>query len=252
MLRNLKTARRIATKRNRLSPVWPTDIREAREIQFALAAQVRCVPLDSSIRHIAGIDASFSDNRVFAAACLYDFPSLDILEEAVVSRPLTFPYVPGFLSFREGPVILDVLAALGRNPDLLLIDGQGIAHPRKLGLASHMGVLLDIPAIGCAKSRLIGEFREPGHGRGCRTQLTFNGQTVGAVVRTRTGVRPLFVSPGHLVDISGSVRFVLRTAPRFRIPEPLRRADALSRAASKSETAAECLETAAADQAARR
>ena len=232
--RNLKTARRIATKRYRLSAVWPTEIREAREIQIALAAQVRCIRLTSPIRLIAGVDASISGHRVFAAACLYDFPSLDIVEEAVASRPLMFPYVPGFLSFREGPVVLDVLAALGRKPDLLLIDGQGIAHPRKLGLASHIGVLLDIPAIGCAKSRLIGNFREPGQGRGCRSQLTFNGQTVGAVVRTRTGVRPLFVSPGHLVDISGSVRFVLRTAPRFRIPEPLRRADTLSRAASKA------------------
>ncbi|MDW7761802.1 MAG: deoxyribonuclease V [Acidobacteriota bacterium] len=234
MPRNLRTARRIATKRNRLSPVWPTDIREAREIQIALAAQVRCIPLASPIRLIAGVDASFSGDRVFAAACLYDFPSLGVVEEAVASRPLTFPYVPGFLSFREGPVVLDVLAALGRKPDLLLIDGQGMAHPRKLGLASHIGVLLGLPSIGCAKSRLIGEFREPGPGRGCRSQLTLNGQTIGAVVRTRTGVRPLFVSPGHLVDIPGSVRFVLRTAPRFRIPEPLRRADALSRAASKS------------------
>lgn len=217
-----------------MSADWPTDIREARGIQIALAAKVRCIPLASPIRLIAGVDASFSGDRVFAAACLYDFPSLDRVEEAVAFRPLTFPYVPGFLSFREGPVVLDVLAALGRKPDILLIDGQGIAHPRGLGLASHIGVLLGLPAIGCAKSRLIGNFREPGHARGCRSQLTFNGQTVGAVVRTRTGVRPLFVSPGHLVEIPGSVRFVLRAAPRFRIPEPLRRADALSRAASKS------------------
>lgn len=217
-----------------MSGSWPADIRQAREIQIALAARVRCIPLESPIRLIAGVDASFSGDRIFAAACLYDFRSMDVVEEAVASLPLAFPYVPGFLSFREGPVVLDVLAALGRKPDLLLIDGQGIAHPRGLGLASHIGVLLGLPSIGCAKSRLVGDFREPGRGRGCRSRLHYGGQTVGAVVRTRTGVRPLFISPGHLIDIPGSVRLVLRAAPIFRIPEPLRRADALSRAASKS------------------
>ena len=210
------------------------SIAEARTIQLELAARVRCVPLMSPLRLVAGVDASFSGNRVFAAACLYALLSLEPVEDATASRELDFPYVSGFLSFREGPAILEAIAALGRKPDLILVDGQGIAHPRGLGIASHLGVLLGVPTIGCAKSRLVGEFREPGRERGCRARLEFKGRTVGAVVRTRTGVRPLFVSPGHLVDLPGSVQVVLRTAAGFRIPEPLRRADALSRAASKA------------------
>jgi deoxyribonuclease V len=213
---------------------WPADIKAARRVQLKLAARVRCVPLKSQIRLVAGVDAAFAANRVFAAACLYAFPSLEPVEDAVALRELRFPYVPGFLTFREGPAILEAVAALGRKPDLILVDGQGIAHPRRLGIASHIGVLLGIPTIGCAKSRLVGEFREPGRERGCRSRLRFEGETLGAVLRTRTGVRPLFVSPGHLIDIPGSVRVVLRTAAGFRIPEPLRRADRLSRAASKA------------------
>jgi deoxyribonuclease V len=209
-------------------------IGEARTLQLELAARVRCVPLKSPLRLVAGVDAAFSGTRVFAAACLYAFPSLEPVEDAAASGEIGFPYVPGFLTFREGPAILEAVAALGRKPDLILVDGQGIAHPRRLGIASHIGVLLGVPTVGCAKSRLVGEFREPGRERGCRSRLQFDARTVGAVVRTRTGVRPLFVSPGHLVDIPGSVQVVLRTAARFRIPEPLRRADALSRASSKA------------------
>lgn len=209
-------------------------IGEARRLQLELAARVRCVPLRTPPRLVAGVDAAFSIGRVFAAACLYAFPSLEPVEDAAASRDLDFPYVPGFLTFREGPAILDAVAGLTRKPDLILVDGQGIAHPRRLGIASHIGVLLGIPAIGCAKSRLVGEFREPGCGRGSRSRLEFDGRIVGAVVRTRTGVRPLFVSPGHLVDIDGAIRIVLRSSVGFRIPEPLRRADRLSRAARKT------------------
>jgi deoxyribonuclease V len=209
-------------------------IREARQFQLELAGQVRCVPLKIPVELVVGVDAAFSGNRVFAAACLYALPSLKPVEDAAASGELGFPYVPGFLTFREGPAILEAVAALSRKPDLILVDGQGIAHPRRLGIASHIGVLLGVPTVGCAKSRLVGEFREPGRARGRRSRLRFDGQTVGAVVRTRTGVRPLFVSPGHLVDIPNSVRIVLRTTGGFRIPEPLRRADALSRAHAKA------------------
>jgi deoxyribonuclease V len=214
---------------------WPADIPRARRVQLDLAGKVRCVPLKARPRLVAGVDAAFTTDRLFAAACLYAFPSLEPLEEAGVSRKLEFPYVPGFLTFREGPAIVEALAALGRKPDLVLVDGQGIAHPRRLGIASHIGVLLGLPTIGCAKSRLVGEFREPRPERGRRSPLRFEGQTVGAVLRTRTGVRPLFVSPGHLIDVPGSIRIVLRTTAGYRIPEPLRRADALSRAAARAE-----------------
>ncbi len=211
---------------------FPADIREARRIQIELAARVRCCPLSRRPDLIAGVDAAFRGDRAFAAACLYAFPSLEPLEDATASSQATFPYVPGFLTFREGPVILEAIASLERRPDLILVDGQGIAHPRRLGIASHLGVLLGVPTVGCAKSRLVGEYREPGRRRGSRSSLRFEGLTVGAVVRTRTGVRPLFVSSGHLIDLPSSVGIVLETTAGFRIPEPLRRADRLSRALS--------------------
>jgi len=217
----------------RIEGEWPVDIGEARRIQFELASRIRCMPLRRRVRFVAGVDAAFSEDRVFAAACLYAFPELEPVEDAAVPERLNFPYVPGYLTFREGPAILKAVAALGRKPDLILVDGQGIAHPRRLGIAAHIGVLLGVPTIGCAKSRLVGEFREPGRRRGCRSPLRFGGRTVGSVLRTRTGVRPLFVSPGHLIDIPDSVRIVLRTTAGFRIPEPLRRADRLSRARSR-------------------
>jgi deoxyribonuclease V len=212
---------------------WPVDIAEARKLQLELAGRVRRVPLAALPRFVAGVDASFTADRVFAAACLYAFPSLEPVEDAIVSRPLEFPYVPGYLTFREGPAIVEAVAALTRRPDLILVDGQGIAHPRGLGIAAHLGVVLRIPAIGCAKSRLVGEFREPGPERGRRSPLRLDGRIVGSVLRTRTGVRPLFISPGNLVDIPSSVRMALRTTAGFRIPEPVRRADRLSRAAAK-------------------
>ena len=190
---------------------WPSDIKEARRVQLELAGRIRCVPLKTPPRLVAGVDAAFTSDRVFAAACLYAYPSLEPAEDSCVSSKLEFPYVPGFLTFREGPAIVEALAALSRKPDLILVDGQGIAHPLRMGIAAHIGVLLGVPTVGCAKSRLVGEYREPGFERGRRTRLSYNGRTVGTVLRTRTGVRPLFVSPGHLVDIPAAVRIVLRT-----------------------------------------
>jgi deoxyribonuclease V len=159
---------------------------------------------------------------------------LRVVDRAEAVCRATFPYIPGLFTFREVPPLLDAFARLDTVPDVILFDGHGLAHPRRFGLACHAGLLLDTPSVGCAKSRLVGEFREPGPERGRRSGLKYEGQTVGAVLRTRTGVRPLFISPGHLVDIPGSVRLVLRTTAGFRIPEPLRRADALSRAAARS------------------
>ena len=213
---------------------WPTDIEEARRIQLELAGRVRCVPLGKAPCLIAGVDAAFSADRVFAAACLHDLRSLEPLEDATAMREITFPYVPGLFAFREGPAILEAVASLKRRPEVILVDGQGIAHPRRFGIASHLGVLLNLPAVGCAKSRLIGEYREPCGARGCRSPLELDGETLGAVLRTRDGVQPLFVSPGHLVDTEDSVRVVLQTCSRFRVPEPLRRADRLSRASCRA------------------
>jgi deoxyribonuclease V len=208
---------------------WPDNIEQAKEIQESFSAKIRCTPLRKKPKLIAGVDAAYTENRIFAAACLYSYPELDLLDEVCVVSSISFPYIPGYLSFREGEAIIRALRLLKAKPNLILIDGQGIAHPRRLGIASHIGVLLDLPTIGCAKSRLIGEFQEPNWKSGVHSPLLFKEKIVGAVVRTRDHVRPLFISPGHKVSLKNSVEIVLQTTRGFRIPEPLRRADFLSK-----------------------
>lgn len=208
---------------------WPDNIEQARKIQETLARKVRCIPLRKAPKLIAGVDAAFDDGRIFAAACLYSFPELTLQNECGFVSPIGFPYVPGYLSFREGEAIIRTLRLHKAKPDLILIDGQGIAHPRGLGIASHIGVLLDLPTVGCAKSRLVGEFETPGWERGAHSFLHYHETIVGAVVRTRDYVRPLFISPGHKVSLKNAIEIVLQTTRGFRIPEPLRRADFLSK-----------------------
>lgn len=208
---------------------WPKTIEQARKIQESLAAKVRCVPLRKKPKLIAGVDAAFSENQVFAAACLFAFPDLALLDEVCIVSPVSFPYISGYLSFREGEAIIHALRLLKAKPELILVDGQGIAHPRGLGIASHIGVLLDLPTVGCAKSRLVGEFETPGWERGAHSFLHYHETIVGAVVRTRDYVRPLFISPGHKVSPKNAMEIVLQTTCGFRIPEPLRRADFLSK-----------------------
>lgn len=210
---------------------WPKTltITQAREIQEQLRKKVRIVPFRGEPRYVAGVDAAFSDDHVFAATCLYRYPDLVFVEEASAVEKLKFPYVPGYLSFREGPAIVAAVKKLKRSPDIMLVDGQGIAHPRGAGIASYLGVSLDIPSIGCAKTRLIGEYRGPGVRKGKWSPLQTEGRIVGAVLRTRDGVNPLFISPGHRVDLESSIRIVLSSVERYRIPEPLRCADMLSK-----------------------
>jgi deoxyribonuclease V len=210
---------------------WPNTfaIAEARGIQEQLRNNVRICPLQRGPRYVAGVDAAFSDDEVFAAACLYQYPDLTLVEQASAVQKPAFPYVPGFLSFREGPAIIAAIDELGTKPDLILVDGQGIAHPRGLGIASYIGVLLGIPAIGCAKTRLVGEYKEPGKRKGNWSPLSFEGKIVGAVLRTRDGVKPLFISPGHKIDLEGAIKIALGCAERYRIPEPIRCADMLSK-----------------------
>jgi deoxyribonuclease V len=214
---------------------WPKalTIKDALNTQNLMRKKVRLSPLIKEPRYIAGVDAAFSNDRVFAAACLYLFPELALIEQQSVVRKLRFPYVPGFLSFREGPAIKAALEKLARKPDLILVDGQGIAHPRGIGIASHTGILLAIPTIGCAKSRLIGDHEEPGIKKGKWSALIYEGKTVGAVVRTKDGVRPLFVSPGHKINLDDAIRFTIACADKHRIPEPLRCADMLSKRMKK-------------------
>lgn len=210
---------------------WPKDITEARKIQETLKDKVKIVPLKKNPRFIAGVDAAFSKdgNKVIGVACLYKYPEIIIIEDSFAIAEASFPYMPGFLSFREGEAIIEATKGLKTRPDLILFDGQGIAHPIGIGIATHIGILLDIPSIGCAKSRLVGEYKEPGQNRGEWSPLRYNSKLIGAVLRTKDDVRPLFVSPGHMIDLECSIRIVLECIIKYRIPEPLRRADHISR-----------------------
>jgi len=178
---------------------------------------------------VAGVDAGYGNDTVYAAVVVLNLTNLKVLEKAVATKTVSFPYVPGMLAFREGPVILEVLGKLKSQPDLLMLDGQGIAHPRRFGIASHIGLLTDIPSIGCAKKILVGDYQEPQRTRGSIAYLTHGDETIGAVVRTRTAVKPIFVSIGHLMDLNGSIRIILKSCRGYRLPEPIRKADHLSR-----------------------
>lgn len=212
---------------------WPEDKGLLKDIQEEVKKEISIAALLKPPELIAGIDASFLDDRIVCAACLFSFPGLESIEQSVAVRKLAFPYIPGYLSFREGPAMLDALDGLSGRPGLLIFDGQGIAHPRGVGLAAFMGVLTGLPSIGCAKTRLVGQYSEPGGKRGDFSPLVHKGAFVGAVLRTQDGVRPVFVSPGNLIDIEGSVRMVLACAPKYRLTEPVREADALSKKIKK-------------------
>jgi deoxyribonuclease V len=201
---------------------------EAREWQERLRGRVSedCAIEPRCIRRVAGTDISYLREQRLAlgVAVLLEFPSLRVLEEKTSAVEVGFPYVPGLLSFRELPALLPALESLDEDPDLIFADGQGLAHPRGFGLASHLGVLTGTPTIGCAKSRLLGEHQEPGPEVGDWQPLFYNGKKVGAVLRTRRGVKPLYISVGHLVDISTSIQMVLSCLRGVRLPEPQRRA----------------------------
>ncbi len=192
--------------------------------QEKLARQVKVEPLKKKIATIAGADVAVAKEFLYSCLCVFSYPGLDLVCDRRARERARMPYVPGFLSYRELPVIVKAYERLPCEPDVLLVDGQGIAHPRRLGLASHLGVVLGIPTIGCAKSHLYGEYSMPGLQRGDYTMMKIGQENIGVVLRTRTGVKPLFVSPGHLVDIRDCMRIVLTVADRYRIPEPLRHA----------------------------
>jgi len=202
-------------------------------MQNELSEKVRIQPLQESLSSVAGVDAAFHGEWVIAVASLLAYPSLIHKTDAVSTEKVRFPYVPGFLSFREGHSIISAILRLRHIPDVIIVDGQGIAHPRRLGIASHIGVLLDIPTIGCAKSRLVGDYSEPGEDKGRWSPLIYKGEQVGAVLRTRDNVRPVFVSPGHLIDLPSSIAILLQCLTRYRIPEPIRMADHLSKKLSR-------------------
>lgn len=210
---------------------WDLNPQEAIALQKELAGQVL---LENTLAHdpgtVAGVDVSYKMwGRLFhAAVVVLDYPSMAVLETTTVSGECRFPYVPGLLSFRELPVLLKAFAKLETVPDVILADAQGIAHPRRLGLASHLGLWLDLPTIGCAKSRLCGVHEEPGSAKGCWMPLLDDGEEIGRVVRTRARVKPLYVSPGHKVSFDAALEIVLKCSCGYRLPEPTRQAHLLS------------------------
>ncbi len=209
---------------------WPTNIAEAKRLQHYLSQRVQLTPLKKkTVRTVAGIDAAFTETHTIAVVAVFDIETMSLIEKSHCVQKTSFPYVPGYLSFREGPAMINAVRSLVSVPDILLFDGQGVAHPRRLGIAAHLGVLLDRPSIGCAKSRLVGEYLDPPHSRGGWSPLFIHGEPVGAVVRTRNGIKPLFISAGHLMTLQDAIQVVLCSAVKYRLPEPIRAADHLSK-----------------------
>jgi deoxyribonuclease V len=207
---------------------WKLTTTEAREVQRALAPGVKRSDDFGEVKRVCGVDIGFKGGAARAACAVLSFPDLEPLEMLCLESPVEFPYVPGLLSFREIPPLIPVLERLVVEPDLFIADGQGIAHPRRFGLASHLGLILDKPVIGCAKSRLLGVFREPGPARGEFEPLLDGGEIVGAVLRTENKVKPVFVSVGHRVSLETSIGFVLGCCRGHRLPEPIRFAHRLA------------------------
>lgn len=207
---------------------WPDSVAQAKQLQQRWRDDVVLRPL-RAVQTVAAADISFDLRRDYgyAAVVVMQLPGLQRREVAFTEGPLTFPYVPGYLSFREVPLIFAAMQKLEHKPDVLLCDGQGIAHPRRFGLACHLGVLLQCPTIGCAKSKLVGTYEEPAGERGASSPLVLGGEQVGMVLRTRDGVKPVFVSPGHLTDLASAERIVRLCLGKYRIPQPLREAHTL-------------------------
>ena len=221
---------------------WSLTPRQAIAVQRRMAARVVQVPPRSGIRFVAGLDAAISaDGRwCLSAAALWDMKEGKVVEQHTGARRLRFPYIPGLLSFREVPALLAALRKLKQRPDAVMCDGQGRAHPRRFGIACHIGVILDLPAIGCAKSRLVGSHAEPGWKRGSRAVLVDKGEVVGTVLRTQSGIRPVYASVGHKVDLGAAEEIVLDCAVAFRLPEPTRRADRLVAEAKRAQSDSHC------------
>lgn len=208
---------------------WDVSPKEAVVIQRDLAASVRAVPLPRPPETVAGIDVSIRGDLAQAAIVVVRLPDLAVVDQAVWRAAVPFPYVPGLLSFREMPVILPALERLHTWPDVLMTDSQGLAHPRRFGLACHLGVLLECPAFGVAKSLLTGRYQNLDNGKGSRASLRHQGESVGVALRTRKDVKPVYVSIGHRIMLDEAVALTLACAPRYKIPEPTRLAHHLSR-----------------------
>ncbi len=214
---------------------WNVDYKKAVEIQERLKKSIILKDSTKNCKLIAGADVSYTKGSeiFYASVVVFNLQTMERVEEVTASGKVDFPYIPGLLSFRESPILLKAFAKIKSEPDVIILDAQGIAHPRGIGLASHIGLLLDKSSIGCAKTRLIGEYNEVGGEAGCHSQLTVKGEIVGAVLRTRKNVKPVFVSPGHKIDLNTSIDLVLKTCRGYRLPEPVRQAHKLVKKTAK-------------------
>ncbi len=210
---------------------WDVSIEEAFQIQKDLSGRVVLKNRLSEVKTVAGSDVAYARGGtfLFGAMVVLSYPGLKPLDWVLASGKVTFPYLPGLFSFREGPVLVKVFNRLKVKPDLILFDGHGIAHPRRFGLASHMGLWFDLPSVGCARTSLLKDFTSPESSQGSFAWVYLKGERVGAALRTRQGVKPVFVSPGHRIDLRTSIHFILSMCRQYRIPEPLRLAHQLSR-----------------------
>ncbi|NJN11812.1 MAG: deoxyribonuclease V [Richelia sp. RM2_1_2] len=210
---------------------WNLTTSEAKIIQEELQKEVITEDkFTEPVKYVAGVDMGFEANGTIsrAAVAVLSFPDLQLQEQSIARRNTTFPYIPGFLSFREIPAVLDALEQINTIPDIILCDGQGIAHPRRLGIASHLGVIIDMPTIGVAKSLLIGKHQEVAQIKGSWQPLIHKNETIGAVLRTRANVKPVYVSSGHRISLPTAIDYVLRCTPKYRLPETTRIADKLA------------------------
>lgn len=205
---------------------WNLSPSEAIALQEQLRPQVITRDDFGTLRFIAGVDVGFEADGTItrAAVVVLRFPELQIIDQALVRTPTSFPYVPGLLTFREAPAVLQALEQLSALPDMIMYDGQGIAHPRRMGIAAHVGLITGLPSIGAAKSRLVGQHAPVGEQHGDWSPLVHQGEVIGAALRTRPGTKPMYVSPGHRVGLESAIRIVLACAPKYRLPEPTRQA----------------------------
>lgn len=209
---------------------WPTTAAEAIALQQQLRSQVVTTDDFGSVQTVAGVDVGFEAGGTVtrAAIAILTYPELELQESAVARCPTVFPYIPGLLSFREIPAVLQAFAQLRTSPDLLLCDGQGLAHPRRFGIACHLGLLVNLPSIGVAKSRLVGHYTEPATTKGAQQPLEDRGETIGVVLRTRTGTKPLYISVGHRISLESAIAYVSNCTTRYRLPETTRWAHRLA------------------------
>ena len=209
---------------------WPTTIDDAKKMQIALRDRVIKENQFDTVSFVAGVDVGFEEGGSItrAAVAILSYPELAFVEKSIYRLKTTFPYIPGYLSFREAPAILEALSKVLQVPDLILCDGQGLAHPRQFGIACHIGVLTDIPCIGVAKSRLVGTYVEPGQTKGEWSELSQHNTCIGAVLRTRSNVKPLYISIGHKIDLATAMSYVLNCTTRYRLPETTRWAHKLA------------------------